>query len=78
MSYLLVSLGAPFYLRRNGLLEVASRGLVRARHRAAGGGAVPALSHPVPAWPFNILPYVFLGLLGLGVAYFVLPEAGGA
>ena len=28
--------------------------------------------YPVPAWPYNILPYVFLGLLGLGVAYFLI------
>ncbi len=71
VSYLLVSLGAPFYLRRHGLLKV--------RYVARSVLAVILLAvtlvgvvYPVPAWPYNILPYVFLGLLGLGVAYFLL------
>ena len=27
--------------------------------------------YPVPAWPYNILPYVFLALLVLGILYFL-------
>jgi hypothetical protein len=27
--------------------------------------------YPVPAWPYNILPYVFLALLAIGVGYFL-------
>jgi amino acid transporter len=71
VSYLLVSLGAPFYLRRNGLLKwqhVASAALAIVLLAAVLFGVV----YPVPAWPYNILPYLFLGLLGLGVAYFLL------
>jgi amino acid transporter len=71
VSYLLVSLAAPFYLRRNGLLKwhhVVSSGLAIVLLGVVLFGAV----YPIPAWPFNVLPYVFLGLLGLGVAYFLL------
>jgi amino acid transporter len=71
VSYLLVSIGAPFYLRRQGLLKahhVISALLAVALLAVAIVGVV----YPVPAWPYNILPYVFLGLLGLGVAYFLL------
>lgn len=71
VSYFLVSLAAPFYLRRQGLLK--------AHHIVTTVLAVVLLAvallgvvYPVPAWPYNILPYVFLGLLGLGVAYFLL------
>ena len=28
--------------------------------------------YPVPAWPYNVLPYVFLALLAIGVAYFLV------
>jgi amino acid transporter len=71
VSYVLVSLAAPFYLRRKGLLKW--------RHILSAGLAILLLAlvlfgtvYPVPAWPYNILPYVFLGLLGLGAAYFLL------
>ncbi|GLK68995.1 hypothetical protein GCM10008179_26330 [Hansschlegelia plantiphila] len=31
--------------------------------------------YPVPAWPFSALPYVFLGLLALGVSWFLILKA---
>jgi amino acid transporter len=71
VSYVLVSLAAPIYLRRQGLLKW--------HHVLTSGLAIVLLAivllgtvYPVPAWPYNILPYVFLGLLGLGAAYFLL------
>lgn len=71
VSYLLVSLGAPFYLRRQGLLRwyhLISSVIALALLGVVLFGTV----YPVPAWPYNILPYVFLALLALGVAYFLL------
>lgn len=74
VSYFLVSLGAPLYLRRQGALKFY--------HVLSSAAAIVLLAlvlvgtvYPVPAWPYNILPYVFLGLLGVGVAYFLLQRA---
>lgn len=71
VSYALVSLGAPFYLRRLGEL--------RFHHILSSAVAIVLLAvvligsvYPIPAWPYNILPYIFLALLGIGVAYFLL------
>lgn len=71
VSYFLVSLGAPLYLRQQGSLKFY--------HILSSAAAIVLLAvvlvgtvYPVPAWPYNILPYVFLGLLGVGVAYFLL------
>ncbi len=71
LSYFLVSLGAPVYLRRLGLLAPW--------HIASAVAAIGLLAvvlagtvYPVPAWPYNALPYVFLGLLALGVGYFLI------
>ncbi len=71
VSYFLVSLGAPLFLRRKGLL--------RPYHVLSSAAALILLAvvlvgtvYPVPAWPFNILPYVFLALLGIGIAYFLV------
>jgi amino acid transporter len=69
VSYLLVTIATPIWLYR-----------IRALHPAGLAAAVLASAamiyvlfknvSPVPAYPFNILPYVFLGLLLLGLARF--------
>jgi len=70
VSYILVSVGAPVYLRR--------RGELKPHHIAVSVASVLLLLvplvgalYPVPAFPLNLLPYVFLVLLGLGVAHFL-------
>ncbi|MDR3423633.1 MAG: APC family permease [Alphaproteobacteria bacterium] len=66
--YILVAVGAPLYLKR--------RGELRAGHVASAVIAVAMLAiplfgslYPVPEWPLNILPYVFLTLIALCVAH---------
>jgi amino acid transporter len=82
VAYLVVSLAAVGYLRRLG--EFKPFHLVPSLLGAAAMGAVLYYSvHPVPDYPFNIFPYVFLGLLVPGmIAYFVLrarrPEVAAA
>jgi amino acid transporter len=82
VAYLVVSLAAVGYLRRLG--EFKPIHLVPSLLGAAAMGAVLYYSvHPVPDYPFNIFPYVFLGLLVPGmIAYFVLrarrPEVAAA
>jgi amino acid transporter len=82
VAYLVVSLAAVGYLRRLG--EFKPIHLVPSLLGAAAMGAVLYYSvHPVPDYPFNIFPYVFLGLLVPGmIAFFVLrarrPEVAAA
>jgi amino acid transporter len=65
-AYFLVSIAAPAYLRR--------AGIARKRDLALSIIAivllmVPALGsvYPIPAWPFNMFPYVFLAYLLVGM-----------
>jgi amino acid transporter len=71
VAYLLVAVAAPIYLRRIGALKP--------RHTVAAAITVVLLAiplsgsvYPVPAWPRAILPYLFLGLIGIGLASFRL------
>jgi amino acid transporter len=71
VAYSLVAVAAPIYLRRIGALKP--------RHTVAAAIAVVLLAmalfgsvYPVPAWPSAILPYLFLGLIGIGLASFRL------
>jgi amino acid transporter len=72
VAYLVVSLAAAGYLRRLGALKP-----VHLVPSILGAGAMATVLyysvHPVPDYPYNIFPYVFLGLLvpGMG-AYLVL------
>ena len=70
-SYILVAAGVPFFLRRIGryrpwhaLVSVITIVLL----------LIPLVGsvYPVPAWPYSVLPYIFLGLLVLGVAWFLI------
>lgn len=72
VAYLIVSIAAAGYLRRLGQLRPVH--LVPSLIGAVAMGAVLYYSVlPVPAYPYNIFPYVFLALLVPGVgAYLVL------
>ena len=70
VSYILVSVGAPVFLKK--------RGELKARHVVVSVASVVLLAipfvgvlYPVPAYPLNLLPYVFAGLLAAGVLYFL-------
>jgi amino acid transporter len=69
--YILVSAGTPLYLRKRGLLrpgQVASSIIAVALLGVALYGSV----YPVPSWPLDVIPYVFLALVMAGVAYFLV------
>lgn len=66
-AYLLMAIGMPIFLRR--------RGLAGPQHWVLAAAAVAAVGYvtysnliPVPAPPFNVLPYLYLALLVLGLA----------
>jgi len=69
-AYMLVAIAAPCYLRRLGkmkwwhvFLAVIAVLLL----------SVPLIGsvYPVPEWPYTLFPFVFIGLLALGVGYFL-------
>lgn len=73
-AYLLMAAGMPVFLRR--------RGLMRPQHVALAAAAVLAVVYviyknlvPVPPSPYNVLPYLYLGLLAVGVAWYALQRA---
>lgn len=73
-AYILVSIGAPMYLRRRGELTattIVMSVLSVAMLAVATVGSI-VLS---PTTPYNYLPYVFLGVLALGVARFLYLRA---
>ncbi len=70
-AYFLISIAAPAYLKRRG--ELGGRGL------ALSAGSVvllmvPAVGsvYPVPSWPVNVFPYIFLGYLATGLVWFMI------
>ena len=70
LTYGLITIGAPVFLYRRGELKplnVVSAVAALALLLVALAGTV----YPAPSWPFNILPYVFLGILAVGVLYFL-------
>lgn len=69
LVYLLCSICAPLYLKKVG--EVTTLDYV------LGGlgivlmvGAVVGSLYPVPAYPLNLLPYIFLSYLAIGIVWF--------
>lgn len=65
-SYLLIAIATPLYLKRIHALTPVSL-LASLVTIAAVLFVIYNNLIPVPAWPFNVLPYAFLGLLVLGL-----------
>ena len=70
-AYLLMAAGMPTFLR--------SRGLMRPQHVVLAALAVLAVVYvvyknlvPVPASPYNVLPYLYLAMLAVGVAWYLI------
>jgi amino acid transporter len=69
-AYLMIAVAAPFYLKQRRELNfwhiissIISMVLI--------GVALEGSVYPVTDWPSNLLPYIFLVLLGLGVCHFL-------
>ena len=68
-AYGLAAVALPVYLKRNDQLNVSTLLLAS----AAGLGMLLALAgtlYPVPDRPYNWLPYLYLGYIGCGTAWF--------
>jgi amino acid transporter len=70
LAYLLVAIATPLWLRRIRALTPAT--LVVSALAAAGIGYVIYNNLvPVPPTPYNVLPYVFAGLIVVGLAWYL-------
>ncbi|OJY46383.1 APC family permease [Pseudonocardia sp. 73-21] len=76
-AYLLMAVGMPIYLRRHHT--------VRTHHWVLSAAAVVAILYviyknlvPVPAYPYNILPYLYLALLVIGIVWYAVARGRGA
>jgi amino acid transporter len=65
-AYLLVSIAAPAYLKRSGVARTKDAVLSIVAVLLL---LVPAIGsvYPVPAWPFDVFPYLFLVYLATGI-----------
>jgi len=70
-GYFLISIAAPAYLSKRGELGA---GAVAISVASVALLMVPAVGsvYPVPSWPVNIFPYIFLGYLAIGMAWFMI------
>jgi len=70
--YFLCSLCAPLYFRQIGK-EKRRHNMVGELGMILMGGALVGSVYPAPAYPLNLLPYIFVAYLAVGVAwYFIL------
>jgi amino acid transporter len=67
-AYYLITVAAPFYLKKRGELKP---GHVAIAVIAGVAMAVPTIGsfYPVPAWPVNVFPYIFLSWMAVGGAW---------
>lgn len=67
-AYYLITVAAPFYLKKRGELKA---GHVVLAVVAGLAMAVPTIGsfYPVPAWPINVFPYIFLSWMAVGGAW---------
>lgn len=70
-AYILAAAGVPFFLSRIGEFR-PWHGLVSLITIVLLLIPLAGSVYPIPAWPFSILPYIFLGLLALGVIWFLV------
>ena len=71
LGYLLISIAAPLYIKKQG--ELKTRDIVTGvLGSLAMLGALVGSVYPVPDYPYNILPYLFLGYLAVGLVWFLI------
>src|SRR5271154_5043585 len=69
-GYFLISLAAPAYLKRIGALRGRDIALSAASVALLMVPAVGSV-YPVPSWPVNIFPYIFVGYVLIGMGWFM-------
>ena len=67
LAYFMITVAAPFYLRKLGELRARNVLVPVAAVRLPAGAAVGSF-YPAPPYPVNLFPYIFLGFMLLGGA----------
>ncbi len=70
-AYFLISIAAPAYLARRRELSFGALALSVTSVLLLMVPAVGSV-YPVPSWPVNIFPYIFLGYLAIGLGWFMV------
>jgi amino acid transporter len=70
VAYILIAIAAPLHLRR---LKVLRPWQVVVAVLAVLFMCVPLIGsiYPAPAWPYNLLPYLFLGCMAVGLVWVI-------
>jgi amino acid transporter len=71
VAYILVSVAAPIYLYKKNKLTTGSI-LISIGAIVFLGVAIVGSVYPVPPAPYNFLPYIFLALIAIGIAWFLI------
>ena len=71
VAYILVSIAAPIYLYKKNKLTTGSV-LISVGAIIFLGVAIVGSVYPIPPAPYNYLPYIFLGLIAVGVVWFLI------
>ena len=79
-AYILVSVAAPIYLFKSNKLKT-NNVLISLGSIIFLGIALEGSIYPIPPPPYNYLPYIFLGLIAIGIIWFLIarkvtPEIG--
>ena len=75
-AYFLISIAAPAYLSKRRELGAGALALSIASVVLLMVPAVGSV-YPVPSWPVNIFPYIFLGYLAIGITWFMVLRGKG-
>jgi amino acid transporter len=70
-AYFLISVSAPMFLKQWGRLKPREIAIPVASVILLMVPAVGSV-YPVPSWPVNIFPYIFLAYLAIGLAWFMM------
>lgn len=71
VAYLLISISAPIYLKKVGQLKAANV-IVGILGAIGMIGCFVGSVYPVPAYPYNILPYLFVGYMAFGAVWLLI------
>ncbi len=74
LVYLLMCIAAPVEMKKTGDLKPINT-LIGAVGVALMLFVIYGSIYPVPAYPFNILPYLFFGYMGAGAIWFAVLKA---
>jgi amino acid transporter len=74
LAYLLITIGTPIYLRRQGRLRTWNL-VVSALATVVVLLPIAGSLYPVPPYPQNLLIYIFAGLIAVGLGWFLILRA---